>query len=99
MEKATFYTEKSLEDFLTVSLGVRSTGYRLYALGYALNYLGDREQALEFYKRSITYAEQGNFIQLKAITLIGLAILCRDQKQFEKSLKKNIEAIELLEKY
>ncbi|MBW4517884.1 MAG: tetratricopeptide repeat protein [Timaviella obliquedivisa GSE-PSE-MK23-08B] len=96
LEEAKFYIDQVWQDFPKIRLGIRSTGYRLYTLGFVSYYLGDTEKSLEMYGRAIEYAEQGKFVQLKAISLIGLAILYREQGKVSNSLSIHAEAIELL---
>ena len=96
LDKSRFYIAQVWEELSKVKLGIRSTGYRLYALGFVSNYLGDTEKSLGMYNRAITYAEQGRFGQLKGISLVGLAILYRGQGDMANALSKHIEALDLL---
>jgi tetratricopeptide (TPR) repeat protein len=91
-----FYVNQVWEELPEVRVGIRSTGWRLYALGAVSHYLGNIEKAFEMYGRAIQYAEKGKFTQLKAISLVGLAILYRKQGNITESLSTHTEALELL---
>ncbi len=96
-EKSRFYIEQVWEELTTTRVGIRSTGYRLYTLGFVSCYLGEFTKSIDMYNRAIEYSEKGGFVQLKAISLTGLAILFRMQGKIENSISINSEAIELLQ--
>jgi tetratricopeptide (TPR) repeat protein len=95
-EEARFYIQEVYKELSEIKLGIRSTGYRLYCLGFVLNYLGDVEKAHEMYLRAIEYAERGKFTQLKALSLIGLGIFYRGQNDLLKAISNHLEGMDLL---
>jgi tetratricopeptide (TPR) repeat protein len=95
LEKSKFYLDQIWIELSLVRIGIRSTGFRLYTVGFVCCYLKEFDKSLEMYNRAIEYADKGGFIQLKAISLTGLAILRRTQGEIEESLCILAEAIDL----
>jgi tetratricopeptide (TPR) repeat protein len=89
---------ESFTNFPTQKLGIRSSGYKLFRLGETYKNLGDNELAFEEYKKSIDYAEEIGFVQLKGIAMFGLADLYRNLERFEEAVSHHIQSIELLDK-
>jgi tetratricopeptide (TPR) repeat protein len=96
-EKAKFYIEQVWQELTITRIGTRSTGYRLHTLGFVSCYLGDFEKSFEMYSRSIEYADKGGFVQLKALSFTGMAVLFRMKGEIEKSIAINCQAIDLLQ--
>ena len=69
----------------------------LQLLGTVYKNLGEGERAAELYLKSIRYAEESHYIQVKAKALSGLAELDRLQGRFESALGRHEEAISLLD--
>lgn len=82
---------------LAFPIGIRSTGYRLYALGLAFNFLRIPDSAMEMYQQAVEYSVKINFIQLQAIVLVGMASHCRQERSFCKAHKLLSEARNLLD--
>jgi tetratricopeptide (TPR) repeat protein len=97
-QETAYFVDKVCKELSETSLGIRTTGYRFFALGRAFTTLEKYKEALEMYQKSISYAEKSNFSQLKAITLFGLAELYRVQKSYKIALSHNIESIHILDK-
>jgi tetratricopeptide (TPR) repeat protein len=74
-----------------------SFAYFLQILGQTYVNLNSTERAEEMFRRSLIYAEESHYPQIKAKTLSGLAEIDRQQFSFEKALSKHAEAIEILE--
>jgi tetratricopeptide (TPR) repeat protein len=89
---------KVQEDFDTLQLGIRTFGYRFYALGFAFEYLDDFEKSLEMFNRAIVYSEESGFTQLKGISFTGLAILARSQQDYGRAFHYHLKAIEILDR-
>jgi tetratricopeptide (TPR) repeat protein len=97
-EKVARLIERVQEESEEVQLGVRSFGYKLYAVGFSFGYIGMIDQAVEMYRRAILYSERSGFVHLKGMSLTGLAVVFRDKKEYEKAFFYHVEAIELLNK-
>ena len=69
----------------------------LQLLGTVYKNLGEGERAAELYLKSIRYAEESHYIQVKAKALSGLAELDRVQGRFKSALGRHGEAISLLD--
>jgi len=96
--KAKKYIKKLIHSFSEENLGIRSAGYRLFRLGETYNNLGEKELALEAYEKTIEYAEETGFIQLKGIAVLGLAGIHGRNKNFEEAISCHARSIDLLEK-
>jgi tetratricopeptide (TPR) repeat protein len=95
-EKVREFLGKASGEITTIVLGIRNTGYRFCALGYGYSCLGETEKSFQMFDQAISYAEGTGFTQLKALSLIGLAVLHRIQSNYNLALCKCVEAIELL---
>ena len=97
-QETAYFVEKVCDELSETSLGIRTTGYRFFALGRALTTLENYKEALGMYQKSISYAEKSSFSELKGITLFGLAELYRVQKSYKIALSYNTESIHILDK-
>ncbi len=73
------------------------SAYFLQLLGQTFDSLGEFEKAQILYARAIEFAEAGHYVQVKAKALTGLAVLQRQQGNYEVSLALHDRAIALCE--
>ena len=71
--------------------------YFLQLLAQSFEQLGELEKAQDLYGRAIASSEASHYIQVKAKSLIGAAILQRKQNNYLLALARHTEAIELCE--
>ncbi|BAZ29664.1 TPR repeat-containing protein [Cylindrospermum sp. NIES-4074] len=72
--------------------------YFIQILGQTYVNLGNFSQGNEMFHNALNFAEESNYMQVKAKTLNGLAEIHRQQADFELALNNHREAIELLDK-
>nr|WP_242033215.1 tetratricopeptide repeat protein [Coleofasciculus sp. FACHB-129] len=74
------------------------TGYSHLFLGSTYNNLGDMRKSFEMYTKTLHFADESDYPQLRAKALNGLAEIYREQEDFDTALLNHLESIELLEK-
>ena len=97
-EKAFLYAEKVYVTLDKTPASSWSRGYTFLHLGLAYKNLEAIAKSFEMYNRAIEYAEQSQYIQVKALALTGLAELYRIQDNVEESISCHSKSIEILEK-
>lgn len=91
-------TQKVLDQYAAISSSAWSRGYSLLFLGWTLRNVGDLEQAKKMYELAKDYAEQSRYIQVKAGALSGLAMICRDQQDYQGAIAHHFAAKQLLDR-
>jgi len=71
--------------------------YFLQLLGQVFERLGKLSQAAALYERAIASAEAGHYVQVKARTLTGLAVLKRQQGELEHAIALHKQSVTLCE--
>ncbi|MEO0804224.1 MAG: NB-ARC domain-containing protein [Cyanobacteria bacterium J06642_2] len=99
LELARQAADRVYQSLLTdpISLATGRFAYFLQLLGRAYAVLGDRERACDLYERTLRFAEEGQYAQVKAKALSGLAQLACQEQRFEKAKALHEEAIALLD--
>ncbi|MCP9296256.1 tetratricopeptide repeat protein [Planktothrix agardhii] len=72
-------------------------GYTFLCLGTAYKNINETLKSFQMYNQAISFAEETNFIQVKAKALTGLGELYRIQSEFATALTHHQESIEILE--
>jgi len=73
-------------------------GYTLIFLALSYKNIGYNQQAYATYKKTIVFAEESHYTQVKGKALYGLAELYRIKGELEAALSHHSESIELLDK-
>ena len=71
--------------------------YFLQLLGQVFERLGETERAQALYERAIASAEAGHYVQVKAKTLTGLAVLKRQRGEEDGAISLHQQSVELCE--
>ena len=80
-------------DLPKTNLRIRGKAYAMLEIAATYKNLGEYEEAVEKYRQAINYAMKTRFIHVKAMALIGLAVISREQGYFETSLSYHAESI------
>ena len=94
--KATLLAEEASERLMIgAEVECDRYAYFLQLLGQTFSQLGLLDQAKTMYKRALASAETGHYVQVKAKTLVGLAVLQRQQERYLEAIALHHQAIEL----
>jgi tetratricopeptide (TPR) repeat protein len=96
--EALHHVEAVLDHYTVLSASAWSQGYSLLFLGGALRNVGDFEQAEKMYQLAQDYAEQSRYTQVKAEALNGLAVICRERRDFKGAIANHLAANRLLDR-
>ncbi|MBD2603196.1 ATP-binding protein [Scytonema hofmannii FACHB-248] len=97
-EEAFSLAQKVETAMSTTKLTAWGTGYNLLFLCFTYKNLGNIPKSFELCERAILYAEENNFIPVKAKAINCLGELYREQQEFDKSLLHHLESIKMLDK-
>jgi tetratricopeptide (TPR) repeat protein len=90
--------EAVLEHYGALSASAWSQGYSLLFLGGTLRNVGNFEQAEKMYRLAEEYAEQSRYTQVKAEALNGVAMICRERRDFKGAIANHLAAKRLLDR-
>jgi tetratricopeptide (TPR) repeat protein len=85
---------KEIEKSIFAKQLTGSSAYFLQKLGQTYTNLADFSAATEIYQQTLTFCKTGNYLQIQAKTLAGLAELDRLQGRLEAAKDKYLHAIE-----
>jgi len=72
-------------------------GICLVLIGFVYKELGNTSKSVEKFHRSLSYAKESNYSKVEGLSLMGLAEVCRNQKEFSTALSHHLESIRILD--
>jgi tetratricopeptide (TPR) repeat protein len=72
-------------------------GMALVFIGFVYKELGNTTKSINKFHESLSYARESNYSKVEGLSLLGLAEICRDQKEFSNALLYNLDSIRILE--
>ena len=100
-------TEEAQSLIITIEQKIQESSSPVYAerFAYFIQIMGQVYVALHQYskaqtlfERAIAYAIEGHYAQIQGLALNGMAMIYRQQDDFEKAIALHQEAVQLLEK-
>ena len=92
-EKSIDFVGKVFQELDLTKNSAWATGYRWLSLGRTYINLLDLEKLFEMYRNALSYSEESHYLQVKANSLIGLAMIKRMQNDWEQAISYHCESI------
>jgi tetratricopeptide (TPR) repeat protein len=96
-ETASQFMRQVSQQFTEISFSAWSRCYSLLFLGQTACLLAEFDNAQRFYDLAQLFAERSQYLQVKAKALTGLAVLCRQQADYQGALTNLAAAKALLD--
>jgi len=97
-EMAIYFADKSYQDIPKGNLTRSNIGYRAILLVFVYRGIQSLDKALEMYREALSFSEESHHPRFKAMTLLGMAEIYRDNQDFESAIADQLKAVKLLEK-
>jgi len=96
-EKASELIQKYDEKLSDAVLNSWLRGIALVFIGFIYKELGDTPKSVDRFHRSLSYAKESDYSKIEGLSLMGLAEICRNQKEFLSALSYHLESIRLFD--
>jgi len=96
LAKAAIFIDDIINELPEARLNIWIKGYVLLNLGRAYSNLGKHKESFDAYTKVLTYTEECNFLQIKALAFNGIAKLFKESRHFQEAIDMHTQALEIL---